>query len=158
MKKRILCCIFAVILLVMAVPAFAEARSITQAGYSAGKTTPVRHFFTTSNYVTKSSSETWLQVQDRVNASGSYSYFCDKDGKNATEGYHYTYLVDDAGNLISSDYIEITHGSSGSFSKGDMDRNSSANKIKLRIYNPKYNNGNPTAYMQTKGTINGASN
>lgn len=55
MKKRILCCIFAAILLVMAVPAFAYAPN-PPFGW---KPTVCRRFFTVNERAWKETYETW---------------------------------------------------------------------------------------------------
>lgn len=152
MKKRILCCILAAILLAMTIPAFAEGRSMEEVSYDAGYTTPVRHWFKTSRSVAKNSGETWLSIMDDADES----YFCNKNGGNAVQGNHNTYLANNNGDIISTSSKNVPFSGSASFSARDMGENSATNIIRLRIYNPKYNSDSTTQYLQTKGSFRGA--
>lgn len=152
MKKRILCCILAAILLAMTIPAFAEGRSMEEASYDAGYTTPVRHWFKTSRSVAKNSGETWLLIIDDADES----YFCDKNGENATQGNHDTYLANYNGDIISTTSKNVSFSGRASFSTNDMGENSATNIIRLRIYNPRYNGNSTTQYLKTKGSFRGA--
>lgn len=148
-KKKVMCLSLVAILLAMAIPAFAESRDVHNASYSAGK---VNHWFNTSGFIAKSSSETWILIADNV----SYSRYCDKttDEVVSASGAHITYLVSGTGDVLSSGRTATGSNTRVSFSASELGSANNAASIKLRIYNPKYNSGE-NLYLQTAGSFSG---
>lgn len=145
--KNVIAYVLVVMLLVaFAVSSFADARSTSSASYSAGK---VKHKFTTSAYLSKSSSEKWTQIVDVP----SYSCYCREgsDIEDLAAAYHRTYLVDGNGNKLSDSYKDIWLGGTGVFSSDEL-KESTSTAAHLLIYNPKYGT---EWYLKTAGTFNG---
>lgn len=144
-KKTVSFALVVVMLFALAIGTFAEARTTSSASYSAGK---VKHKFTTSAYLSKSSSEKWTQIVDVP----SYSRYCREDSDiEDLAAYHRTYLVDGNGNKLSDSYKDIWFGGTGTFSLGEL-KTSSSTAAHLQIYNPKYGT---EWYLKTAGTFNG---
>lgn len=154
MKKNVMCIALAAILLVMAIPAFAEGRAASSASYSAGK---VKHFFNTSNTISKVDTEVWVSITDTV----SYNRYCNEktNAVSSESAYHITYLADYLGNKLSAKR-EIYSASSSTFSGSALGNAGSVELIKLKIYNPKestYDTGDSSQeyYLQTGGSFRG---
>ena len=140
MKKKIMCFVFAMLMLFVAVPAYAIS-------YDAGYLDPVRHYFLTGS-LSKTASQEWLRVVD--NATESKKIF--PDGTTAN-GYHYSRVTDANGFSLCKRKL-VKYSGTASFDAVDMgDYATSKNTIRLRIDNPFYDGNNTTIQLQTKGTF-----
>ncbi len=146
-NRKVVAYVLVIMMLVAsAVSSFADARGTSSAPYTAGK---VKHKFTTSRYVSKSASETWMKIEDVV----SYSKFCTEDSDvEDLASHHVSYLADEEGNKISSFNQDIWLADTGTFPTGVVSGLSGYSIIRLQIYNPKYGT---EWYLKTAGTIKG---
>ena len=139
MKKKILCCLLAAIMMLMAIPAFAD-----QQNYNAGYSTPVRHYF--SIEFNKNSSQRWVRFTD----DATESYFVDtSNGNSVTSGYHYTRLTNQSGKTIVSKQT-ISFSGLGNFDPSGS--NALLDCVKIRIDNPNYET-NTAIRLKTQGKI-----
>ena len=147
MKKKILCSILAAVMLLMAVPAFAERFS---SSYTT-ETNPVRHKFTTAGYLEKGSSKKWTKVTD----SNIWIRFYNPDNNVTVEhGSHYFYVYSDSGVKLTN---KITNYSGMICSTTSFIKDTKPhNKIRLMIYNPNYSSGTVTWMLNTKGNFSGS--
>lgn len=147
MKKNVMCIALATILLATTIPAFA-ATSTYKASYTKDK---VNHYCT-SNSVTKSDSEIWMQLQDVI----SYSKYCSKSSETVVNetGSHTTYLVSASGTRLSGAQTKEGAGTLTYSSSSVIEKANSAGSVKLQIYNPKYNSSD-NVYLKTAGTLKG---
>lgn len=157
-KKIVSCALVTLMCFAFAISAFAESRSGASASYSAGK---VKHYFVTSNSISKRDSEIWIQVTDNV----SYSEFRnEKTGELSSEtGRHTTYLASPNGAKLSTVSKTIYGTDSDVFLLNELQDAKQASTIHLRIYSPKYStyeNNTDSAkkwYLKTAGSFSGVS-
>lgn len=139
MRKKVLCFVAATILLFTAIPSvFAD----TPQYYHAGYTTPVRHYFTTGNSLTKGSS--WHSIED---------YCIETIFVNSSDTpYHKTLLFDENGTQIGTEELTVYNSQTEGFNNSTIASAQAYAKVKFRIYNPNYvSGGSNFPKMKTKG-------
>lgn len=146
MKKKILCGIFAAIMLLMAIPVFADQidlqdPSIPSSAKVYGAQT-CHYGFTTSRYLTKPSSG----FGSTINVSSTYIKW---DDYVEYDMYEFVKPRDQNGNYLKDDWGLVYCGYDGTvkYSILTMTPNSTSTKIYLRVENPSHVNSSIMNHM-----------
>lgn len=151
MKKKIVCFMLAAVMLLIALPSFADSEIPTYSiEYNAGYTTPVRHYFTTTQRFAKPSNKTWKSF---TNTPTEVIAINPSNSNDTYNTYHKFYAAKNSGALADSTVFSYASaGSPGTVSASGI---TNATYARLRIVNTQLSEG---YRMQTDGSASASVN